>query len=206
VLSHSSKAKTWFYLNVQTTAEAIGEPRGRIVTALNYLEEQGDLVLKATGARLGYRRTAKPWDGKKLAEKLVARFADRERRDVERLHQVLQLAEQPGCITRALMEYFGDPAEGDCGHCGRCKGVKPTPLPNSAPAGPGERDRAVIREVMAPRHAALASPRQMTRHLCGLTSPQSSRAKLTKEKTFGALAAFPFREVLAAVEAEMGGG
>jgi ATP-dependent DNA helicase RecQ len=50
------------------------------------------------------------------------------------------------------------------------------------------------------RHAALATPRQVTRFLCGITSPAAQRARLNKDKRFGLLEGAPFGEVLALAE------
>ena len=48
--------------------------------------------------------------------------------------------------------------------------------------------------------AALATPRQLTRFLCGLTSPASTRGHLRKHARFGMLDTVPFKQVLAFVE------
>jgi len=42
----------------------------------------------------------------------------------------------------------------------------------------------------------LGNPRVMTRWLCGVSSPSLSRAKLTSDPLFGALAGVPFADVL----------
>jgi ATP-dependent DNA helicase RecQ len=49
-------------------------------------------------------------------------------------------------------------------------------------------------------HAALAGPRQLARFLCGLSSPATSRARLTQDPRFGALADVPFQDVLDLVQ------
>jgi len=68
---------------------------------------------------------------------------------------------------------------------------------------PGDREAAMVRALRAEGHAALASPRQMARFLCGLTSPAASRAKLGKNPLFGALADLPFERVMALAERSM---
>ena len=40
----------------------------------------------------------------------------------------------------------------------------------------------------------------MTRYLCGLTSPATTRARLTRAEAFGAFDEVPFRQVMALVE------
>jgi ATP-dependent DNA helicase RecQ len=201
VFSHAKKARTWLSLDVAAAAQATGERRERIVAALNYLEETGDLTLQVAGARQGYRLVRRPKDVAVLATRLYERFADRERRDADRLDMVLQLAQHDGCRTRRLATYFGDADRPDCGHCDWCLGERPGRLPpvEHPPLGLVERD--LLHGLRAERQEALQSPRQVARFLCGLTSPATSKAKLTnRHAAFGRLAAVPFRDVLRFVE------
>jgi ATP-dependent DNA helicase RecQ len=46
------------------------------------------------------------------------------------------------------------------------------------------------------RSPALAAPRQLARFLCGITSPATTRAKLTRNPAFGLLSEVPFDQVL----------
>ena len=200
LLSRARKAKTWFNLDVLDAAEATGAPREKVVAALNYLEEQGDLVLQVAGVRQGYRLKKGDVDVKDLARRLSARFAEREKRDVERLRQVLAFATHDGCLTRYLLRYFGEDLANDCGHCARCAGERPAPIPSSPRRPLGDREAAMVRSLRAERHDALSTPRQMARFLCGLTSPSATRAKLGRHELFGALADAPFQDVLAFVE------
>ena len=45
VFRQARKGKTWFSLEVDQAAVALGERRERIVAAIGYLEEQGDLIV-----------------------------------------------------------------------------------------------------------------------------------------------------------------
>ncbi|NOQ47114.1 MAG: RecQ family ATP-dependent DNA helicase, partial [Desulfobulbaceae bacterium] len=54
LFSCAVQAKTWFTININEAMEKTESPRQRIVKALDYLQEQGDLELQVTGARLGY--------------------------------------------------------------------------------------------------------------------------------------------------------
>jgi ATP-dependent DNA helicase RecQ len=113
---------------------------------------------------------------------------------------VLDFLSAPGCLTRRLLDYFGEDLPNDCGHCGRCEGQAPAPIPFSPKPRLGDREAATVRSLRAERHEALAAPRQVARFLCGLPSPSATRAKLTRHEYFGALAGVPFRDVLAFVE------
>jgi ATP-dependent DNA helicase RecQ len=196
----AEKGKSWFKLDVMRVARETGEPRERVVAALNYLEEQGDLILQVAGVRQGYRLKEPNVNLNALADTLAGRFAERERRDVERLNGVIAFAEHPGCRTRVLLQYFGEDLPADCNHCDTCAGAPPAKAPTS-PARPlTARDAATVRELRAERHKALAAPRQLARFLCGLPSPQASREKLGRHKLFGSMAGVPFQEVLAFVD------
>jgi len=199
LLQHARKGRTWFTLDADEVARAIGEPRDRIVKALGYLEEKGDLVLQASGLRQGYRLLQAAVDRGELETTMAARFARREEQDISRINRMRAWAEQGGCLTAHLLDYFGE-AHGGCGHCSRCDGEAARPLPAMRRTPPGEPQAARLRELHAEGHAALATSRQLARFLCGLSSPATSRAKLRKHGTYGLLASTPFAEVLAFVE------
>ncbi len=195
VFKHARTAKTWSNLDVHATAIALGEPRERVVAAINYLEEQGELILQVAGVRHGYRLLRAPDDMTALTEIMTTRFAERESRDLVRLNEVLGFASHDGCKTQRLLAYFGEPMPNDCGHCGWCRGRRPGPVPPTSHPTPGDEERRLVEELRAEQHAALASPRQLARFLCGIPSPSVSRAKLTRHDHYGALAGVPFREV-----------
>ena len=203
LFAQSQKGRTWFKLDLRQAAEATGTPREKIVAALNYLEEQGDVTLEVAGVRQGYRLKKPDADRRRLAEKLTARFLEREERDADWMRQVMELLSTGGCLTRRLLNYFGEDLPTDCGHCGRCEGQPPRPIPVSSRPELGDREAAMVRSLRGEGHEALAAPRQIARFLCGLPSP-SARGKLTKHELFGALAGVPFRDVLAFVERQGG--
>ena len=113
----------------------------------------------------------------------------------------MALAESPGCLTAALVGHFGETIE-PCGHCDRCRGVPAQPVPRTLPPTPGDGDWAALRELVRHRPAALGTPRQLARFLCGLTSPATTREKLTRHDAFGLFAQLPFSEVLAIAETQ----
>ena len=201
VLRHASKSRIWWTLDVQAAAKALGEPRGRIIAALGYLEEKGDLTVQATGSRLGYRLLNPDFDREALLATLNARFLDRESRDVARVRAMLDFATEPGCLTARLTRHFGEELPADCGHCGPCLGEAPEPLPVPPRRPFDDGHRALVKELKTEGHKALATPRQLARFLCGLASPATTRAKLAKDTRFGALADFPFARVLKLIQA-----
>ncbi len=194
-------------LEIEAAAQRLGEPRERIVKALTWLEETGAILQKPAGLRHGFRLCgdASQRDPAAVAAAQAELFAQREARDSQRLAQILDFASASGCITRRLLGYFGEAlAEENCGHCHFCRTGEPAAqitLPATPVAPFTEADSEEIRALIFEEHAALATPRKLTRFLCGLTSPATSRAKLTKRPEFARFTATPFRTVLAQVEA-----
>jgi ATP-dependent DNA helicase RecQ len=199
ILSRAKKASTWFHLDLHAASQAIGEPRERIITALNYLEEQGDLVLRVAGVRQGYRLLITKVDRQELCASLMKRFQERESRDIARVKRVVELAGHQGCTTGFLLNYFGE-KHADCGHCGWCLGERPSPLAAAVERKFTKADGQLVAELRGENHAALAASRQLARFLCGLASPATTRAKLNRDSRFGRLAGAPFGEVLKFVE------
>jgi ATP-dependent DNA helicase RecQ len=194
-------------LELAAAAQKLGEPRERLVKALTWLEETGAITQKPAGLRHGYRlcEEAVQRDPATVAAQLTTLFARREERDSLRLAQILDFARASGCITRRLLGYFGEPlAEENCGHCHFCRTGEPAAI-IALPAAPippfTEADAEEIRNLAFEEHPSLATPRQLTRLLCGLTSPATTRAKLTRRPEFGRFANRPFHSVLAEVEA-----
>ncbi|WP_425397197.1 RecQ family ATP-dependent DNA helicase [Aeoliella sp.] len=198
VFKQSKAAKTWYTIDVAKASDVLQEPRQRIISALDYLDQKGDLVLETSGVRHGFRIAKRVDDLSALVDLLLEQFMTREQNDIARIHNVIDLAESPDCLTQTLLAYFGEDRKA-CGHCDRCQGAEATPLAG-VPAKITEEDLAAMRGVIDERKPALASARQLARFLCGVTSPAASRARLRGHPSFARLAHVPFAEVLSSCE------
>jgi ATP-dependent DNA helicase RecQ len=201
VFRQARKAKTWFHLDLDAAARAAGAPRERVVRALDYLAEQGLLTVKVADLRQRYRRLRMPKDVDALADALRGRTLERERREIARLNQVVELAGHDGCQASRLGAHFGEPLGEPCGRCSWCLGGQKATrlLPRPEPVIDPEvwRQAAALRR---DRADVLGEPRALARFLCGLSSPRLSRNKLTSDPLFGALESVPFAEVLRRAE------
>jgi ATP-dependent DNA helicase RecQ len=200
VFRNAKQGKIWMTLDTVQVSETMGQPRDRIVKALGYLEEKGNLILQVAGVRHGFRQLRIPKPMEPFVTSLNQRFQTRESNDIQRIQQVIQLASHDGCITRRLLQYFGE-ERNDCGHCNRCQGTSPIPLGDVNPPSLGTRDLAAIKKLIAEQHQSIETPRQLTRFLCGITSPATTRAKLRqKSNLFGSHDSTPFQSVLKSVQ------
>ena len=192
----AKQGRVWALLNPAESATTLDQPRARITAAIGYLEEKGEITTQVTGLRHGYRIHQPSSDLPKLITDLQKTFAEKEQQNISRLRQVLAYAEQGSCLTRQLLEYFGESCSSDCNDCSRCQSGEGQPLPRTAPLETGATESEIAQRVRAENHAPLSHPRQLARFLCGITSPAVTRARLTRHPDFGALGAFPFRKVL----------
>ena len=94
---------------------------------------------------------------------------------------------------QALVAYFGEERPEPCGHCTFCLSGTAQRLPEPAPPAAVDVDLA---ELVEAHPVALGTPRQRARFLCGLSSPATTRAKLSRHPLFGALAERRFADVL----------
>ncbi|SKB00928.1 ATP-dependent DNA helicase, RecQ-like [Prosthecobacter debontii] len=209
LFSCGKRGSKWTTVNPDEAATQIEESRERILKALSWLEEAGDIQLKPSGARQKYRLAGDraERDPEQAAQRMQKLFAEREGRDIQRLNQILELASERGCLTRWLLRYFGEELEQDCGTCTGCQDreqgkdiTEPRSIPFSAIPEITTEDVSAIRRLLDDRHAALRTPRQLARFLCGISSPATSRARLTRLDTFGLLEHVPFADVLAQAE------
>lgn len=199
------RGSKWTTVSADDAAAEMNDSRERILKALTWLQEAGEIELKPSGSRQKFRlcEDAEKRDPMALARQMEGLFAKREERDIKRLRQVLALAQERGCLTRWLLAYFGEAMAEDCGACTSClekkKGLAsdaPRDLPHSDTPEITTEDVGVIRALLDEGHASLRTPRQVARFLCGITSPATSRARLGRHDAFGMLEKVPFAEVL----------
>ena len=201
VFRQAVKHKTWFSLDVDQAADQLKVPRDRIVRALDHLSDQQQLKVESAGVRLRYRRLRKPTNAGQLSDELHQRMCERERRDIGRLHQVLEWVAHDGCQVDTLSRYFGDDARQPCGHCSWCqRNGSAAELPDR-PAATIDAEIWRRAETLRKKHVkVLDDPRRFALFLCGVSTPLLVKAKVTRDELFGALAHVSYPELVAAAQ------
>jgi len=201
------KGTKWLTLDMMGISEKLQESKERITKALDYLAEKGAIELTVASLRQAYRSMSaiqNTQDLQSLLETLYRLFAEREARDITRIHSILAYANNPKCLSQQLIEYFGEPAS-PCGICSHCRAqargeavvqVESLPAFDVTPA-----DYEQIAQLISEKHVALQQTRQLARFLCGLPSPATSRSSLKQHKAFGALSRLGFQQLLTVVSA-----
>ena len=195
LLASGEMKRWWLCFYPARLADEFGMAREKIVALLSGLEAAGDIVLKVSGVRHGYRVRKDPGDLKHLTARICEVFAQREQADLARLGQVLGISAQRACLTAYLTRHFGEKLEGPCGHCDRCRGVPAKLIKRPKPRRATDDELQVVKNLVDEKHAALNTARQLARFLCGMASPAAIRARLTRHPAFGLFAEIPFADV-----------
>lgn len=204
VFASSKSGRVWNHLVPEQVAQQISQPRERITAALTYLEEKGEIVLQSSGLRYGYKLANLPENPDQLINSMVESFYRQEQQNLQRTEQIRELVEAKGCVVRHLLNYFGEQLSDDCGQCSRCLAVEPATRIKSSLTRLTPADHKIIQQLSAEHHDALRQPRQFGRFLCGISSPATTKAKLTKDWRFGCCAHISFSQVMVAIESQAG--
>jgi ATP-dependent DNA helicase RecQ len=194
VLASGKEGRVWTSIDPGAVP---GEQRERVIKALDYLEQQGFVELKVAEVRQSFTLLAQPPSLAESSDRLAERFDRRERSEAERIERVVALVEHDGCQVQSLVGYFGETLAAPCGHCSYCLTGRAQRLPEPAAKQQVDVDLAALSQLAAEHPAALGTPRQRARFLCGLTSPATAKAKLSRHALFGVLAEQRFADVLA---------
>jgi ATP-dependent DNA helicase RecQ len=195
--------RKWLSLDMLTIPLQLNEAKERITKALDYLAEKGWIELTVANLRQGYKNNQlidSPEKFTALGTHLDQLFAERETRDIKRIHSVLAFANNPSCLSQQLMHYFGEASAQACGICNHCRSehLMQVHLPAAAPLTSAQH--SLIANLQTEDHAVLRQPRQMARFLCGLPSPATSRSTLKSHRAFGALEEVSFSTILAELQ------
>ncbi len=201
VLDLGKEGRSWLTFDPSRLADELGVNRAKVVSALVGLQASGDAMLNVSSVRQAFRMKKAPDDLSALTTELTKTFQQREVADLERLAEVLGISSSRGCLTNYLSSHFGQKLEAACGHCDRCRGVPAKKINRPKPRKPSDEELEQMKRIVEKKHAALTTPRQLARFLCGMSSPASTRARLSSNDAFGLFSDLPFADVLVLAEA-----
>lgn len=200
ILQSSNKARTWATIDFEKMQSIYASDRKRVITAIDYLDQQGLIELQSKQMTQVYRVFKEALNGN-LRELLVQRFNEKEGNEVQRIHFLLDFFASDQCLNLQLAHYFSDNnLQQPCGHCSVCAGY-----PASMPAAPllpplkeyqFEQLSADIRSKLGSHSTSVL----LTRFFCGLTTPIFTRLKVRNVNGFAALEKHRFAEVKAWIE------
>lgn len=193
------QARSWCTMDFEALWQGYQGERHRAAAALDYLQQQGWIELESKQMTEVYRVLRQEIDVATQADELHNLFEKKEQSELARLQALLGFFTSSSCLSHELARYFADQAAPThCGHCSVCRGevAELPPLPGRTL--PNEQGlRAWCDPLVALCHTR--HPRVLTRFLCGIATPLTTRVKAKSLAGFGQLASHPFADVLAAV-------
>ncbi|UTW47909.1 ATP-dependent DNA helicase RecQ [Bacterioplanoides sp. SCSIO 12839] len=202
VFNTSQKARSWITLDTEALIKHTGdsESRRRAIVALEYCQEKGWLELQSKQMTDVYRVDVDKLNQPDLAQQLASHFAEKERSEIQRIQAMLQLLQQPTCLSRSLAHYFNDfNMTQDCGHCSVCIGKHQAwPQPESLPVLQSEQlqDLSVpLQQAIQQQFNQAASVDLLTRYLAGITAPWLTKVKARQLGAMGVLEHYPYAQI-----------
>ena len=198
----SCKTKTvWTYADIPNILASYNTERTRIITALEYFYEQGWIDMESKTAIDVYQINNKDINTKQVSDKIHALFIEKEKHDIDRIHNMIHFFESRICLSKNLANYFNEtlPFE-KCGHCSVCNEGKTT-IEQSITLKP--LDSFSYSEISADFINSTEdqfSILNLIKFLCGITIPLFTKLKLKKLEHFGVFEKYPFSNVQEWVE------
>ena len=123
VFSAVAFKKVWGSLNFDTLLQDKSIDRGRVIAALEYLQEQQMIVLETSRMTEVFKVDSHELNDPQLATNLYAYFLDKEKKEIKRIAALVRFFQLDKCLSYNLSCYFDDKqAPIACGHCSVCRG------------------------------------------------------------------------------------
>jgi ATP-dependent DNA helicase RecQ len=199
IFAHSHMKKVWGSVDFDVLYQTYGADRARVVTALEYLQQNHHIELETKRITDVYQVDKDKLADTSLGQTLYSYFADKERKEIKRIAALVRFFELDSCLSHNLSRYFDDQqAPVQCGHCSVCRGDVAS-LEYSMAAMP---DELALKEAMAGLQERLGanSAYELTvetfcRFLTGMSVPLFARNKVRQLPGFGICAACRYADV-----------
>jgi ATP-dependent DNA helicase RecQ len=196
IMNHCHTRKIWTDVDIEAILESYNTDRQRVLTALEYFDEQGWIELQSRQAIEVYDILTQAFDIDGMAEKMDALFKKKEALEIQRIHKMVSFFESDTCISKRLAEYFGEHLEKeDCGHCSFCKTGKAVLHQTTELKPLSHFEFKTIADGFKQAVGERSNEVNLAKFLCGIYTPVFSKLKVKKLPNFGILESYPYLEV-----------
>jgi ATP-dependent DNA helicase RecQ len=161
---------------------AQGVDRERVVSALDYLHEQGLIELESKRVMQVYDVNMASLEQPELVEQLYGYFKSKEQSELKRIGAMIRFFELDRCLSANLAKYFDDiNVPNACGHCSVCHGAVATLVESTKRELPTDEEiRTIVFGLQKHlQHGSQAiSSDTILRFLTGVTTPLFTKYKL----------------------------
>jgi ATP-dependent DNA helicase RecQ len=196
IFNHCVSKKLWSYVDIQAILNNYPTDRSRIITALEYLEQKGQLQLQAKQSVERFEVTNKNFNLDELSQKMHALFQSKEKVEINRIHVMLDFFQADCCLSVRLADYFGEKLSFEkCNHCSHCltgaadfcSATQLKPL--------DEYDFQTLCGDFIQQIEGSYNHNNLNKFLCGIYTPIFKKYKIRNLSQFGRLEKHPFKLV-----------
>ena len=196
VFKHCIVKQKFTYVDIQAILDNYQTDRTRIIVALEYFDEIGLLELQAKQTVERFDILSKQFDNTTLTDTLYDLFANKEKAEIKRIHNMIAFFESDNCLSKKLAEYFGEQLSFEkCGHCSHCKTGKANFHCENTTRQINSYDYKEITDDFVSAIQDQFSIHNLTKYLCGIYTPVFRQYKITALKHFALLEKHPFSQV-----------
>jgi ATP-dependent DNA helicase RecQ len=115
--------KIWGELDFDSLNQAYPCQRSRVISALDYLQDNGHIVLETKKMTEVYQVNTLALLDSQLAAKCQAYFEEKQQSEIKRIEALISFFVSTQCLSNRLSAYFDEvnPPH-KCGHCSVCRG------------------------------------------------------------------------------------
>ena len=195
VFNNTKTAKTWTKVDIENIVSESGFDRQRVLTALEYFHEKKWIDLQPKSAVEVFEILNPEFDIDSTAKDLANLFVEKEKKEIARLHAMVELFESDQCLAKSLSAYFGERLDDGCQRCSVCREKGPVKLLSSGlPSLEMHSFHTLVQPLMDKAASAFSVP-LATRFLCGISSPRLIEYKAKQMAGFGRLESYPYKIV-----------
>lgn len=205
IFNHTQFKRVWGALDFEALAQHYGCERQRVVTALEYLQDNHLIVMESKKITEVFAVNPQALCKPELVETLAEYFADKEQKEIRRIAALVRFFELDRCLSANLARYFDDQEVPEtCGHCSVCRGKAAVLNYSSEPSLPEDHKLIELLKSLkqhCPDEAiGLLTAGLCSRFLAGINLPLFSRNKIKQLEGFGYCEKVRFKQILKKVE------
>ena len=208
IFTHSNMKKIWGEPDFDALFANYDSDRGRVVTALEYLQEKNCIELQTKRMTEVFSVNEAALDEEELAKNLAKYFADKEQNEIKRIAALIQFFENEDCLSNQLSDYFDDQqTPKQCGHCSVCRGQVAKLIYSQGQKWPSDdslkQALSELKKHLANKVTTPLSNELLCRFLAGLSVPVFARNKTRQLIGFGMCENFRYEAIRAKVQSLM---
>lgn len=198
IFEYSDSARVWTTVNFDNIIKNYSTDRNRIVSALDYLNDQGMISLEVSQMTEVYGINHSLLENEDLCNVVYNKFVQKEKVEINRIAEMIEMFGSNSCISKNLSSYFGENVEWqNCGHCSVCDGniavleksIELQPLTNEW-----------VKELLSELKSILSANKNysdelFTNFLCGIHTPIFTKIKASRLSNYGKLSDYRYVEV-----------